>query len=75
MTREDLKALQTFTFSGCILALYLIGQERNGFCSWGNAHSNDLGVVFRVISVSGFPEKTSMAVVVEAFEKQGKILV
>lgn len=29
----------------------------------------------RVVSVSGFPENTSMAVVVEAFEKQGKILV
>uniref|UniRef100_A0A7I4AB54 RRM domain-containing protein n=1 Tax=Physcomitrium patens TaxID=3218 RepID=A0A7I4AB54_PHYPA len=28
----------------------------------------------RVLSVSGFPENTSMAVVVEAFEKQGKIL-
>lgn len=27
-----------------------------------------------VLSVSGFPESTSMAVVVEAFEKQGKIL-
>jgi len=27
------------------------------------------------VSVSGFPENTSMAVVVEAFEKQGKILV
>jgi hypothetical protein len=28
----------------------------------------------RVLSVSGFPENTSMAVVVEAFEKQGKVL-
>ncbi|KAG0574767.1 hypothetical protein KC19_VG289300 [Ceratodon purpureus] len=31
-------------------------------------------ITSRVLSVSGFPENTSMAAVVEAFEKQGKIL-
>jgi hypothetical protein len=42
----------------------------------GNAlMKTDIGVLRRVLSVSGFPENTSMAVVVEAFEKRGKILV
>lgn len=48
----------------------------NGMETAGN-HLIQLGgpvTKSRMLSVSGFPENTSMATVVEAFEKQGKIL-